>query len=65
MEKARYALQSYELTQEQFNVGMKNAVDLITAQNEYVSARQAEIQAGYTALISRMILDVYQGHPIR
>ena len=65
VEKARYALQSYELTQEQFNVGMKNTVELITAQNEYVSAKQAEIQAGYTALISRMVLDVYQGKPIR
>ena len=61
VEKSRYALQSYELTREQFNVGMKNTVELITAQNEYSSARQAEIQAKYIALMNRSILDIYQG----
>ena len=63
-EKARYALQSYELTREQFNVGMKNTVELITAQNEYSAALQAELQAKYTALMNRYILDIYQGKHI-
>ena len=63
-EKARFAQQSYELTREQFNVGMKNTVELITAQNEYSAARQAEIQAKYVALMNRYILDIYQGKHI-
>ena len=33
-QKERYARQSYDLTDEQFRVGMKNTVELITAQNE-------------------------------
>lgn len=61
VEKTGYSRQSYELTLEQFNVGMKNTVELITAQNEYTAARQSELQAKYVALMSRMILDVYQG----
>ena len=61
-EKTRYAQQSYELTREQFNVGMKNTVELITAQNELSAARQAELQAKYTALMNRYILDIYQGN---
>ena len=63
-EKTRYAQQSYELTREQFNVGMRNTVELITAQNEYSAARQAELQAKYTALMNRYILDIYQGKHI-
>ena len=63
-EKTRYAQQSYELTREQFNVGMRNTVELITAQNEYSAAQQAELQAKYTALMNRYILDIYQGKHI-
>ena len=63
-EKARYAQQSYELTREQFNVGMKNTVELITAQNEYSAALQAALQAKYVALMNRYILDIYQGKHI-
>lgn len=39
-EKESYAQQSYELTSEQFAVGMKNTVEVITAQNELTAARQ-------------------------
>ena len=61
-EKTRFAQQSYELTREQFNVGMKNTVELITALNEYSAAQQAELQAKYVALMNRYILDIYQGN---
>lgn len=46
-EKERYARQSYELTDEQFRVGMKNTVELITAQNEWSAAQQEVLQAKY------------------
>lgn len=60
-EKQRYARQSYELTGEQFRVGMKNTVELITAQNEYTSARQELLQAKYMALLNIGLLNIYQG----
>lgn len=64
-EKQKYALQSYELTGEQFRVGMKNTVELITAQNEYSAARQEVLQAKYMALLNIELLNIYQGHDIQ
>lgn len=61
LEKQKYAAVSYELISEQFNVGRKNTVELITAQNELTSATQAAIQAKYMALLSMKLLDIYQG----
>ncbi len=61
LEKQKYAAASYELISEQFNVGRKNTVELITAQNELTSATQAAIQAKYMALLSMKLLDIYQG----
>ena len=60
-QKERYAQQSYDLTDEQFRVGRKNTVELITAQNELSSARQEVLQAKYMALLNIGLLDIYQG----
>ncbi|MBR1705238.1 MAG: TolC family protein [Bacteroidales bacterium] len=60
-EKEKYARQSYELTDEQFRLGMKNTVELITAKNDLLSAQQSRLQAKYMALLNRQILDIYQG----
>ena len=60
-QKERYARQSYDLTDEQFRVGRKNTVELITAQNELSSARQEVLQAKYMALLNIRLLDIYQG----
>ena len=60
-EKQRYAQQSCDLTDEQFRVGMKNIVELITAQNELTAARQEVLQAKYMALLNIELLDIYQG----
>ena len=60
-EKERYAQQSYELTSEQFAVGMKNTVEVITAQNELTAARQEVLQAKYMALLNIELLNIYQG----
>lgn len=56
-----YARQSYELTFEQFSLGVKNTVELITAQNELVSAQQEVLQAKYMALMNKEVLNIYQG----
>ena len=60
-QKEKYALQSYELTDEQFRVGMKNTVELITAKNELLSARLSRLQSKYMALLNLQLLDIYQG----
>ena len=64
LEKQRYAQESYDLTSEQFRVGMKNTVELITAQNDLATARQQVLQTKYLALMSIEILNIYQGKPV-
>ncbi len=61
-EQEKYAEQSYDLTFEQFNVGMKNTVELITAKNNLLNARAELLQAKYTALMNNTLLDIYQGN---
>ncbi len=60
-EKEKYARQSFELTEEQFNLGMKNTVELVTANSDYLNARQALLQSKYMALLNLAVLDIYQG----
>ena len=62
-EKEKYARERYELTSEQFRVGVKNTVELITAQNEYSAAQQQVLQAKYLTLLSIELLNIYQGLP--
>ena len=62
-EKEKYARESYELTSEQFRVGVKHTVELITAQNEYSAAQQQVLQAKYLTLLSIELLNIYQGLP--
>ena len=62
-EKEKYARESYELTSEQFRVGVKNTVELITAQNEYSAAQQQVLQAKYPTLLNIELLNIYQGLP--
>ena len=62
-EKEKYARESYELTSEQLRVGVKNTVELITAQNEYSAAQQQVLQAKYLTLLSIELLNIYQGLP--
>ncbi len=61
-EQESYAQQSYELTLEQFNIGMKNTVELITAQNTLLEARVSLLQSKYTAIMNNTLLEVYQGN---
>lgn len=60
VEKQQYARRSYELTSEQFAVGMKNTVELLTAQNELTAARQEVLQAKYMSLLNIELLNIYQ-----
>jgi outer membrane protein len=55
---------SYDLVEEQFNLGLKNTVDLTTEKNKYLSAQQEYLQAKYSALLNYKLLDFYQGKEI-
>ena len=55
---------SYELVNEQFNVGMANTVELLTEKNNLLNAQQATLQAKYTAILNAELLRFYQGEEI-
>ena len=61
LQQEDYARQSYDLTCEQFSLGVKNTVELITAQNELISAQQEVLQAKYMTMLNLELLNIYQG----
>jgi outer membrane protein len=63
-ENLSYVKQSYDLTQEQFFLGMKNTVELLTEKNNYLSAQQQVLQSKYMAVMSIELLNIYQKKPI-
>lgn len=52
---------SYELISEQFNLGMKNTVELLTEKNNLLQAQQEQLQAKYMAILNAQLLKFYQG----
>lgn len=60
-EKMKSSRTSYDLMNEQFNLGITNTVELLTEKNSLISAQQAQIQAKYMALLNRKVLDFYRG----
>ena len=52
---------SYELAEEKFNLGMQNATDILVERNNLNTAQQNVLQNKYTALLSKLILNIYQG----
>jgi len=52
---------SYDLVSEQFTLGMKNTVELLTEKNNLLSAKQELIQAKYMAILNMQLLNFYQG----
>lgn len=61
IEKQKSSQASYELIQQQFNVGMKNTVELLTEKNNLLNAQQETLQAKYMTLMSTLLLRFYQG----
>lgn len=55
---------SYSLVEEQFNLGMKNTVDLLTAKNTFLAAQQQVLQAKYASVLNMKLLNFYQNIPI-
>lgn len=63
-QKLKSTQASYALVSEQFNLGMKNTVELLTEKNNLLSAQQEALQAKYTAILNAGLLRFYQGEEI-
>jgi len=55
------ARQSYDLLSEQFRLGLKNIVELMTGKDNLLSAQQNQLQSKYLALYNQQMLQFYQG----
>lgn len=56
---------SFDIVNEQFNLGIKNTVELLTEKNNLLSAQQQRVQAKYMAILDRALLDFYAGNEIK
>ena len=56
---------SFDMVNEQFNLGMKNTVELLTEKNNLLSAQQQRIQAKYMAILDRTLLNFYAEQEIK
>ena len=64
MERLSYVQQSFKLTEEQFFLGMKNTLEMLTEKNNLLSARQEVLQSKYMAIMSIKLLNIYQKKPV-
>lgn len=65
LEQVESAQISFDLVSEQFDLGMKNTVELLTEKNNLLSARQELLQAKYMAVLGKALLRFYAGEPVR
>ena len=63
-EQLNSASVSYELVSEQFDLGMKNTVELLTEKNNYLMANMQMLQAKYMAVMNIQMLNFYSGKEI-
>jgi outer membrane protein len=64
IERLKYVTESYRLTEEQFFLGMKNTLELLTEKNNMLNAQQEELQSKYMAILSIQLLNIYQKKPV-
>jgi len=65
LENVKYVESSNELIQEQFNLGMKNTLELLTEKSNLVNAQQEMVQAKYMTIMNLQLLNFYQNKPIQ
>ncbi len=53
--------QSYDLLSEQFNLGLKNIIELMTGKATLLKAQQNRLQSKYLTILSQQLLKFYQG----
>jgi len=63
-EKVKALQTSYDLIEQQFNLGLKNTLELLTERNNLLSAKQSMIQAKYLSIMNVQMLNLYQDLPL-
>jgi outer membrane protein len=63
-EKCKSAQTSFDLINEQFRLGLKNIVELLTQKNTLSTSEQEMLQAKYMAILNTQLLKYYQGEKI-
>lgn len=53
--------QSYDLLQEQFSLGLKNIVELMTGKDRLLTSQQNLLQSKYMTILNQQLLRFYQG----
>ena len=53
--------ESYNLLSEQFNVGLKNIVELLTGNDKLLAAQQSRLQSKYMTILDQQLLRFYKG----
>lgn len=56
---------TYELLDEQFRLGMTDITNLLQGRDNLLNARQTLLQDKYTTVLNLLLLDFYQGKPIK
>ena len=57
--------QSYNLLQEQFQLGLKNIIELMTGKDKLLQAEQNKLQSKYMTILNLQMLRFYQGETIK
>ena len=57
--------ESYNLLQEQFNLGLKNIVELLSGKDKLLTAQQNKLQSKYQTILSQQLLKFYQNGLIK
>lgn len=63
--KVKSSQTSFDMVSEQFNLGIKNTVELLTEKNNLLSAKQELLQAKYMAILNRTLLNFYADQEIK
>ena len=56
---------SYDLLSEQFQLGLKNIVELMTGKDKLLKAQQNKLQSKYTTILNQQMLKFYKGETMK
>ncbi len=59
------ALQSYEIAQEQFKLGMINSTDLLIEKNAWLVSLREQLESKINALMTMQMINIYMGIPVQ
>ena len=65
VEQVKFSEETFQLIEEQFFLGMKNTLELLTARNNMLNAQQEMLQTKFMAVMNIQLLNIYQNEPIR